>query len=67
MADENVVVTETKAVKEKKVRVAKPKAEPKPLRFANGWDQEKWTRHMADISVAAIPEGWIGMAKVCNR
>jgi hypothetical protein len=55
------------ADKVKKVRVPKPPAEPKPLKFRKGLDGAAWLAKLASMTVAAIPEGYLGMADVCKK
>lgn len=48
-------------------REPKPKAEPKPPRFSKGWTVESWQKHLASMTRAAVPEGWLNMAVVCKK
>jgi len=49
---------------EKAKREPKPKAEPKPPRFSKNWDEEKWAKKLAGMTVDKVPDGWINMAEI---
>jgi hypothetical protein len=53
--------------KEQKVKVVKAKAEPKPPRLSKGWTPETWAVKLAEMTVPAIPEGWLGMADIVDK
>jgi hypothetical protein len=52
------------AVKPAKVKKEKVVKEP---RFSKGWTAEKWAEKLASMTVAAVPEGYLGMADIVSK
>jgi hypothetical protein len=67
MGDNPVVTAPAVEQKVVKVKVAKPPKEAKPPRLGKGWTEEKWKARLAELTVPAIPEGWLNMADVCKK
>lgn len=65
MSDNPVVAQD--APKVVKVKVVKPPKEAKPPRLSKNWTEEKWQARLAELTVPAVPEGWLGMADVCKK
>jgi hypothetical protein len=59
------MVKEPKAPKAPKV--AKEKPAPKPPRLGKKWTEETWAAHLAQISLPAVPDGWLNMAAIVKQ